>query len=68
MEPSRIDKDELKRRLDTGEQFIFLDDRSPEAWNKADGQIPGSIRVPPDDMDKHVQEIPLNARIVTYCT
>ena len=68
MEPQRIDKDELKRRLDAGEAFTILDDRSPEAWEKADSQLPGSIRVPPDDLDKHLQEIPLNARILTYCT
>lgn len=68
MEPQRIDKDQLKSRLDAGEQFVILDDRSPDAWNKADSQIPGSIRVPPDDLAKHLQEIPLNARVVTYCT
>ncbi len=68
MEPPRIDKDELKRSLDAGEHFILLDDRSPEAWEKADTQIPGSIRVPPDDLDKHLQEINRNAKIVTYCT
>jgi rhodanese-related sulfurtransferase len=68
MEAPRIEKDELKRRLDAGEQFTILDDRSPEAWEKADTQIPGSIRVPPDELDKHLQEIPRNGKILTYCT
>ena len=68
MEPKRIDIAELKRRFDAGEQFTILDDRSPEAWAKADSQIPGSIRVPPDDVEQHLREIPSSAKIVAYCT
>ncbi len=68
MEPQRMNIDELKRRMDAGERFVILDDRSSEAWEKAASQIPGSVRIPPDGVDKHLQKIPLNARIVTYCT
>ena len=68
MEPQRMNIDELKRRMDAGERFVILDDRSSEAWEKAANQIPGFVRIPPDEVDKHLQKIPLNARIVTYCT
>jgi hypothetical protein len=42
MEPLRITKEEVKRRLDAGEHIVFLDTRSEEAWSKAELQIPQS--------------------------
>lgn len=68
MEPDRISREEVKRRLDAGEHIGFLDTRSVDAWRKADAQIPGSTRVPPDEVEQHLKEIPREASIVTYCT
>jgi rhodanese-related sulfurtransferase len=65
---TRIDVHELKHRLDAGEPIVLLDTRSAESWEMADAQIPGSIRVPPDDVRYHAGEIPLNRPVVTYCT
>jgi rhodanese-related sulfurtransferase len=66
--PDRISKEEVKRRLDAGERIVFLDTRSDDAWRKADRQIPGSRRVPPDAVVQHLSEIPRERLIVTYCT
>lgn len=68
MEPRRITPDEVKRRLDSGEHITFLDARSDDAWRKAILQIPGSIRVPPDEVEHHLDEIPQGTLIVSYCT
>jgi rhodanese-related sulfurtransferase len=68
MEPKRITVEELKRRMDSGERLVILDSRGQEAWEKSDVQIPGSLRVPPDEVEKHLQEIPWGAAVVTYCT
>jgi rhodanese-related sulfurtransferase len=68
MEPDRVSKEELKRRLDAGEHVVFLDTRSDDAWTKADVQIPGSTRVPPDAVEQHLHKIPREGVIVTYCT
>ncbi len=68
MEPKRITPEELKRRLDAGERVVILDDRAPDAWQKSDVQIPGSWRVPPDQVEQHLQEISKGAAIATYCT
>jgi rhodanese-related sulfurtransferase len=54
--------------MDSGERLAILDNRAQEAWEKSDVQIPASLRVPPDEVDKHLQEIPKDAAIVTYCT
>jgi len=68
MEPQRITPEEVKRRIDSGEAVVLLDTRSDEAWRASDAQIPGSIRVPPDEAEAHFDEIPRRGLIVPYCT
>jgi rhodanese-related sulfurtransferase len=68
MEPKRITAEEAKKRLDSGEAVAFLDTRSDDAWRKAELQIPKSIRVPPDAVGAHQQDIPSRGLIVSYCT
>jgi rhodanese-related sulfurtransferase len=68
MEPQRITPDEAKRRMDTGERVVFLDTRSVDAWRKAELQIRGSRRIPPDEVQSRLGEIPRDGLVVTYCT
>lgn len=68
MEPTKITIQAVKQRLDRGESLLFVDSRSPAAWAEATSQIPGSIRVPPDEVQQHLQEIPRGQPIITYCT
>lgn len=67
MEPERITAEEVKRRMDTGEAVVFLDSRAEDAGRKAETQIPKSIRVPPDEVEAHLDEIPRRGLIVPYC-
>jgi rhodanese-related sulfurtransferase len=64
----RITVDELKRRMDAGEEFTIIDVRSPEAWAESDTMIPGSIRVPLDQVEKDLLAIPKTRPVVAYCT
>jgi len=68
MEVTRITVEEVRTRLDRGEPLGFVDARSAESWSKAKSQIPGSVRVPPDDVANHVDGVPRGRAIVTYCT
>lgn len=68
MEPSRVTADELRRWIDRGERPVVVDARSADAWSKATSQAAGSIRVPPDEVAAHVDEIPKGRPIVAYCT
>ena len=68
MEVTRVTADEVKERMDRGEQFAFLDTRNPQAWGEADTKLPGAIRVPADEVEKHLDEIPRGRAVVTYCT
>jgi hypothetical protein len=36
METTRITVDEVKQRMDRGEQFAFVDSRNPQAWAESD--------------------------------
>jgi rhodanese-related sulfurtransferase len=64
----RITVDELKRRMDKGEQFTVIDVRNPKAWTEADTVIPGAIRVPLDELEENLPRIPTNRPAVAYCT
>jgi hypothetical protein len=68
VEPERISVEEAKERLDRGEQVVFLDARSDDGWQKAELQIPRSIRVPPNGVEAHLDAIPRKGLIVPYCT
>jgi len=64
----RITKEDVKRRLDAGEHILFVDARSPEAWEGSNEMIPGAIRVPADEVERHLTEIPSRGPVVAYCT
>ena len=68
IEPTRITADELQERLNRGEQFTILDNRNPKAWGGADTKLPGALRVEADAVEKHINEIPRDRAIITYCT
>jgi len=64
----RITVDELRKRLDAGEPFLFLDTRNPKAWGESDVKVPGAIRVPVGHFEDYLAELPKDRPIVTYCT
>ena len=39
-----------------------------EAWGEAETKLPGAIRVPADEVGQHLQEIPRDRAVITYCT
>jgi len=68
MEATRITVDEVKERLARGEEFAFLDTRNPKAWAEADKKLPHAIRVPAEELAAHLDEIPRDRTVITYCT
>lgn len=66
--PIRITIDELKKRMESGEDFTMIDVRKPEAWAESDTMIPESIRVPLDQLEKNLARIPKNRPAAAYCT
>jgi len=68
MEVTRVTVDEVKARMDRGEPVLFLDTRNPTAWNESNAKLPGALRVPADEVEQHLTEIPHGRAIITYCT
>ena len=64
----RITVEELKRRMDAGEDFTVIDVRNPNAWAETDTVIPEAIRVPLDKLEENLPRIPKGRPVVAYCT
>ncbi len=68
MEATRVTVDEVKERMDRGEQLAFVDTRNAKAWGESDQKLPNAIRVPADELEQHRDEIPHDRTVITYCT
>ena len=68
MEATRITTDEVRERMERGEEFTFLDTRNPTAWGQSDQKLPNALRVPADQLGEHLNEIPKDRAVITYCT
>jgi len=64
----RITIQDLKKRMDAGEDFTLIDIRNPQAWAEADTMIPEAIRVTLDKLEESLPRIPKNKPVVAYCT
>lgn len=68
MEVTRVTIDEIKERMDRGEQFTFIDARNSEAWAEAETKLPGALRITADELEQHLSEISHERTVITYCT
>src|SRR5579864_1848936 len=59
----RITVDELRKRMEAGEDFTIVDTRNPQAWAESNEKIPEAIRV-----TDNLSDIPKNKPVVAYCT
>ena len=68
MQATRVTVDEVAERMNRGEPFAFVDTRNPQAWAESDQKLPGAIRVPADEVAQHLDEIPHDRAVISYCT
>src|SRR5687767_332206 len=68
MEATRVTVDEVKARMDRGEEFTFVDARNPKAWEEAETKVAGALRVPDEGAEQHFSEISHERTVITYCT
>ncbi len=64
----RITVDELRKRMEKGEDFVVIDTRNPQAWAESEVKLPEAIRVTSDNLEQTLSNIPKDKPIVTYCT
>jgi rhodanese-related sulfurtransferase len=65
---TKISAHEVKARMDRGDPMVFIDARNPKAWETSNAKLTGAIRVPVDEVDRHLRDIPHDRSIITYCT
>lgn len=68
MEPERITIDEVKKRMDKGEQIFFIDTRNQHDWDESHVKIPGAIRLHISVLEYHLEQVSHGRTIVPYCT
>jgi membrane protein DedA with SNARE-associated domain len=66
---ARITPEELKRRLDSGDDtFAIIDTRSPLDVSVVPYVIPGAMWIAAEEIEQRQSELPRNREIVLYCS
>lgn len=65
---ARITPEELKKKLDAGEDVLIVDLRSTLDFESNPHLIPTARRIAPDELETKHEELPRNQELVLYCT
>jgi membrane protein DedA with SNARE-associated domain len=65
---ARITPEELKERLDRGEEIVVVDLRHALDLDAEPHHIPGALHLTPDEIELRHAEIPRDRDVVLYCT
>ena len=63
----RITPQELDAWLHSGERIVMLDVRRRDKWAVKQGQVPGAVWVPLEEVPQRAFDLPPDAQIVIYC-
>lgn len=55
-----------RRVIDAIEPIIFVDARHENSWKDSDEKLPGAIRVPPDDAERFLNQVPQGYVVVVF--
>ena len=66
--PSRLTVADVKDLIDREQPIAFIDSRNPIAWGSSSVILPGALRIPIDEVDRHLQDLPRDRRLIVYCT
>src|SRR5215831_2147946 len=67
-ETPRMTVAELLARLEKHTPIVIVDSRSESSWEGSDKQIKGSVRIPVDQIEARMSELPKDKEIVIYCS
>ena len=65
---ARIPVVELRRLIDQGQRPVVVDVRSPVARDQDRRFIPGALAMDISEVDKHLEQLPMDREIIFYCT
>lgn len=64
---ARITPEELKQKLDSGEDVMIIDVRHALDFEVDPYLIPGTLRIPSEQLESY-PEVPKDREVVVYCT
>lgn len=65
---ARLSADELKRRLDRGEDLVLVDLRHRGEVEESGSTLPGALHISPDELDRRHGEISRAREVVLFCS
>ena len=65
---ARITPEELKQKLDAGEDIVVVDLRHSVEFEADDAKVPGAIHLDPEEIEQRHVDIPRDRDVVLYCT
>lgn len=67
-DPPRITPQDLEARLRRGERIVVLDVRARDTWAAEQGQIPGAMWIPLEEVPERARDLRPDAETIVYCT
>ena len=61
----RITKEELRAKMDKGEDIVILDMRSKGSYDGSNIKIKGAVRLSPVEVESKINK---DKEVITYCT
>ena len=59
---------QVKELTDQGQPVMFIDSRNPIARGSSRVKLPGALRIPIDQVERHLTALPRDRRLIVYCT
>jgi rhodanese-related sulfurtransferase len=66
--PSPLTVADVNDLINRGEPIAFIDSRNPIAWGSSKVRLPGALRIPIDEVERHLSVLPRERRLIVYCT
>ena len=66
--PSQLTVPQVKDLVRKDQPLLFIDSRNPIAWGSSRVKLPGALRIPIDQIERHLAAIPRDRRLIVYCT
>ena len=65
---ARITADELKRKIDAGEELVIVDLRHSMDFEAEPEIIPGAFRMDAKELEEQTDRLPRDREVILYCT
>jgi hypothetical protein len=66
--PSKLTVAQINDLIASRQPVLFIDSRNPIAWGSSRVKLPGAVRVPIDQVERHLAMLPRDRRLIVYCT